>query len=108
MLSVVATSVLLGDYNHNGFVDATDYVVWRKGLGTTYIQNDYDVWRAHFGQTAGSGPVDTSSACGCSDKSWLQSIGIGRDRLPSAGARQVVEDFSVGNSILDKLGLGFR
>jgi hypothetical protein len=46
---------LAGDYNGNGVVDAADYVVWRKGLGTTYTQNDYDVWRAHFGQTAGSG-----------------------------------------------------
>lgn len=44
-----------GDYNGNGTVDAADYVTWRKGLGTTYTQNDYDVWRAHFGQTAGSG-----------------------------------------------------
>jgi hypothetical protein len=32
-----------------------DYVVWRNGLGTAYTQNDYDVWRAHFGQTAASG-----------------------------------------------------
>jgi hypothetical protein len=46
---------LPGDYNHNGIVDAADYVVWRKGLGTTYRQADYDVWRAHFGQTAGGG-----------------------------------------------------
>ena len=44
-----------GDYSQNGNVDAADYVVWRKGLGTTYTQNDYDTWRAHFGQTAGSG-----------------------------------------------------
>jgi hypothetical protein len=44
-----------GDFNGNGVVDAADYVTWRKGLGTTYTQSDYDVWRAHFGQTAGSG-----------------------------------------------------
>jgi hypothetical protein len=50
-----ASSQLTGDYNHNGVVDAADYVVWRKGLGTTYTQPDYDVWRAHFGQTVGSG-----------------------------------------------------
>ncbi len=46
---------LLGDYNHNGIVDAADYIVWRNGLGTIYTQNDYNVWRAHFGRTAGSG-----------------------------------------------------
>jgi hypothetical protein len=44
-----------GDYNNDGTVDAADYVAWRKGLGTTYTQTDYNVWRAHFGQTAGSG-----------------------------------------------------
>src|SRR6478752_202912 len=46
---------LPGDFNNNGVVDAADYVMWHKGLGTTYTQTDYDVWRAHFGQTAGSG-----------------------------------------------------
>ena len=46
---------LPGDYNEDGAVDAADYIVWRKGLGTTYTQPDYDVWRAHFGQSAGSG-----------------------------------------------------
>jgi hypothetical protein len=44
-----------GDYNRDGTVDTADYVVWRKGLGTTYTQADYDVWRANFGQTIGSG-----------------------------------------------------
>lgn len=57
-----------GDYNHNGTVDAADYVVWRHTLGQsgtslaadgdasgTIDQDDYGVWKAHFGQTAGSG-----------------------------------------------------
>jgi hypothetical protein len=44
-----------GDFNLDGTVDAADYVVWRNGLGTTYDQNAYGVWRAHFGQSAGSG-----------------------------------------------------
>jgi hypothetical protein len=44
-----------GDYNQNGVVDTADYVVWRSGLGTTYTQTDYDVWRAHFGQSVGNG-----------------------------------------------------
>jgi hypothetical protein len=44
---------LPGDFNHNGAVDAADYVVWRKGLSTmTYAPADYNVWRAHFGQIA--------------------------------------------------------
>ena len=47
--------VLPGDYNTNGTVDGPDYVVWRKGLGTTFTQPDYDVWRANFGQSVGPG-----------------------------------------------------
>jgi T5SS/PEP-CTERM-associated repeat protein len=45
---------LPGDFNSSSVVEASDYIVWRKGLGTTYSQSDYDVWRGHFGQTAGS------------------------------------------------------
>jgi hypothetical protein len=41
-----------GDFNHNGTLDAADYVVWRKINGT---QSGYDTWRANFGQTAGNG-----------------------------------------------------
>ncbi|HVT30534.1 MAG TPA: PEP-CTERM sorting domain-containing protein, partial [Lacipirellulaceae bacterium] len=32
-----------------------DYIVFRKGLGTTYTQDDYNAWRAHFGQTYATG-----------------------------------------------------
>lgn len=56
---------LMGDYNGNGVVDAADYVVWRKNLGsgTSLLnddtpgvgQDDYTRWRTHFGQIAGSG-----------------------------------------------------
>jgi hypothetical protein len=44
-----------GDFNLDGSVNAGDYVVWRKGLGTTYDQNDYGVWRANFGASLGPG-----------------------------------------------------
>ena len=46
---------LPGDYNDDGVVDAADYVVWRKGLATTFLQSDYEVWRDHFGQNLNSG-----------------------------------------------------
>lgn len=52
--------VLAGDFNFNGVVDAADYVLRRKGLGTVYTQDDYNIWRAHFGQTAGSGSGDSA------------------------------------------------
>jgi hypothetical protein len=38
-----------GDFNHDGAADAADYVVWRKGLGATYAQDDYNIWQANFG-----------------------------------------------------------
>ena len=41
-----------GDFNLDGAVDAADYVVWRKTDGTPA---GYNIWRMHFGQTAGSG-----------------------------------------------------
>jgi PEP-CTERM motif-containing protein len=44
-----------GDFNLDGTVDAADYVVWRNGLGTIYNQNDYGVWRSHFGASLGPG-----------------------------------------------------
>jgi hypothetical protein len=68
----------LGDYNHNGTVDAADYTIWRDTLGTTddgvdpgedmrangnnegasmnhIDQADYDVWKNAFGQGSGAG-----------------------------------------------------
>jgi hypothetical protein len=54
-----------GDYNNNGVVDAADYVVWRNGgplqnevTGVTpgsVTLEDYDAWRARFGNTSGAG-----------------------------------------------------
>ncbi len=43
----------LADFDANGVVNGADYVVWRKGSGTKYTQNDYNSWRAHYGPTAG-------------------------------------------------------
>jgi hypothetical protein len=41
----------LGDFNGDGAIDAADYVVWRKTVGS---QAGYDLWRTNFGRTAGS------------------------------------------------------
>jgi hypothetical protein len=60
VLSVAAAPGLPGDFNNDGSVDAADYVVWRKGLGTVYNQNDFNVWRANFGATLGSGSATLS------------------------------------------------
>jgi hypothetical protein len=62
---------LPGDYNDDGEVDAADYIVWRKNVGTTIaLANDavrgtigpthYDQWQVNFGNAAIS--ASTSSA----------------------------------------------
>jgi uncharacterized protein YjbI with pentapeptide repeats len=50
-VTLTAITGLPGDFNLDGSVGAADYVAWRKGLGTVYTQDDYNVWRAHFGET---------------------------------------------------------
>jgi hypothetical protein len=47
-------AALAGDFNGNGRVDGADYVLWRKGLGSTYTAADYNIWRSQFGQTPSS------------------------------------------------------
>jgi hypothetical protein len=58
-----ASSNLPGDFNHNGRVDAADYIVWRNTDGTP---DGYNTWRTHFGESlsVGSGaavPEPTSA-----------------------------------------------
>lgn len=76
-LALSATSILLGDYNKNGVVDAGDYNVWRHTMGQSVAigagadgdfdgritQADFNVWRLHFGQTGFSG-AEASLAAG--------------------------------------------
>jgi autotransporter-associated beta strand protein len=65
-ITTFVSPILSGDYNNDGKVDAADYIAWRNNQGTTNVlPNDpiggtigaaqYNQWRAHFGQTAGSG-----------------------------------------------------
>ena len=65
-LSLVAAATLLpGDYNRDGHVDAADYVVWRKSLADGALglvadgnhdlvvdHADYDVWKRNLGGIA--------------------------------------------------------
>jgi hypothetical protein len=59
---LTVTRVLPGDFNADAAVDAADYVVWRRGLGTIYSQAHYDVWRANFGLAAGGGAAAALAA----------------------------------------------
>jgi hypothetical protein len=58
VLSVIST-VLPGDYNGNGVVDAADYVMWRKTDGS---QEGYNLWRTNFGRTVGAASRAASSS----------------------------------------------
>jgi hypothetical protein len=57
---------LAGDFNGDGKVDAADYVVWRKGLGTIYTAADYELWRSQYGRTPSSGAGAGSGLAGTS------------------------------------------
>jgi hypothetical protein len=68
--ATVPGAALTADYNHNGVVDAADYIIWRNNVGATGTpgsvpgdgtgdgvvdQNDYNLWRSTFGLTSGGG-----------------------------------------------------
>jgi len=66
--SGTAGPALPGDYNNDGVVNAGDYSLWRMALNTSAVlpndatpgtvdDTDFDVWRAHFGQTSGGGAL---------------------------------------------------
>jgi hypothetical protein len=75
VLQVSTPPALQGDYNQNGEVDAADYVLWRRTLGSatapftgadgsgngTIDQTDYDTWTTGFG-TALPRPAGAASA----------------------------------------------
>ncbi|MGD9634360.1 MAG: hypothetical protein AB7G28_06645 [Pirellulales bacterium] len=58
---------LPGDYNGDHTVDAADYTIYRDSVGQSTLNNrgpgitgpvgaaDYDVWKAHFGDSSGGG-----------------------------------------------------
>lgn len=68
-VSYIIPPPLPGDYNDNGVVDAGDYVVWRDHLSSshslpnevsgvtpgTVTLEDYDAWRARFGNSLENG-----------------------------------------------------
>jgi sugar lactone lactonase YvrE len=49
---MVVPTLLSGDYNNDGMVDASDYVVWRKTSGAPAA---YEDWQANFGESAPGG-----------------------------------------------------
>ncbi len=66
LISLIDSSLLTGDYNDDGLVDAADYVIWRMNAGTNNTlpnnllpgpigQDHFNQWKANFGAQAGGG-----------------------------------------------------
>jgi hypothetical protein len=70
---------LAGDYNDNGVVDTSDYLLWRKHLGKSISlpnenpgaltrglvdQEDYEFWKSRFGLAAASATSATTHGIG--------------------------------------------
>jgi hypothetical protein len=69
-LNGLSLNVVRADFNHNGVVDAADYVLWRKSFNRTGTglwadgngdsrvdQLDYQIWRSYLGSIAGTPPA---------------------------------------------------
>jgi len=85
-----------GDFNDDGFVDAADYVMWRKvngtnsalpndnDLGTPISDEHYDLWYANFGSAGGgsasSGQVPEPASIACLAIGLLFVTGLCRHR----------------------------
>jgi hypothetical protein len=90
---------LTGDYNDDGTVDAADYVVWRKNLGTnTQLENegegitpgmvtteDYDIWVDNFGNTP---PPGLGLSAVVPEPATVAIVAIGVLALFGVGARR--------------------
>ena len=52
--TVVPPAGLIGDYNADNLVNATDYAIWRDSLGSGSVIGNYGEWRTNFGQSLGA------------------------------------------------------
>jgi hypothetical protein len=54
-LAFVGFRTLGGDFNSDGKVDGADFLVWQRGLGSTYTAADLATWKANYGQGSAIG-----------------------------------------------------
>ena len=46
-----AQDALAGDFDGDGRVDGDDFLVWQRGVGSLYDNDDLNDWKANFGQS---------------------------------------------------------
>jgi hypothetical protein len=84
-LLIDESAELFGDYNDDHVVNAADYTVWRNMLGTdgplphdftpeVVDDDDYDYWKAHFGES--SGGLGSSAAVQVPEPTTLILVGM--------------------------------
>lgn len=65
-----------GDFNNDGIVDAADYVMWRKGLGSNFEMDDYGLWRNNFGSGSANASSGAVAATGRVAAVELESLAV--------------------------------
>jgi autotransporter-associated beta strand protein len=77
LIQLVVTNIgLPGDFNGDGFVDAADYAVLRKGMGSTYNEEHFNEWRTNFGEDSGSGNGSNSVGTVPEPATWALFITV--------------------------------
>ena len=61
-MSISYSSAVEGDFDGDGKVNASDYIVWRDNLGSPFTMADYNLWRGRFGKGGAGAGVGGGSA----------------------------------------------
>jgi hypothetical protein len=105
-VQLTSAITLPGDYNSNQVVDAADFVMWRKQLGSSAIlpndttsggvtAADYNVWRANFGATAAQGEQAAGSTSIVSSQSAITESAATNDVIPLVETRKSVDAIAI-------------
>jgi hypothetical protein len=81
-----------GDFNDNGMVDGSDFLVWQRGLGTEYAAADLPIWRANFG----NGP---EAAAALAAAGLILSTAAETPETATMAMALITTDHSSGNAV---------